>query len=86
MRLSSILSQLIFILCVLLINGKFYQPKRRCNLNYDPEVDATNDGCRTACNAACAENCEPAKLCEEFGADFARSKTACISCICPEEI
>lgn len=83
MRLLSVYSLLIFTLCLLLIKGKFYDPKRPCNSTNDPEIDGSSDGCRKACNAACAENCEP-ELCEEFGADFARSRTSCFSCICPE--
>ena len=86
MRLFSIFSLFIFILCALLINGKFYQPKRRCGLSYDPEVDDTTEGCRTACNAICEDNCQPTELCQEFGADFTRTKSKCISCICPEPI
>ena len=86
MRLFSIFSLIIFTLCALLVNGKFYQPKRKCGLSYDPKVDDTPGGCKGACDKACEENCEPAELCKEFGADFTRTKTKCLACICPEPI
>ena len=84
MRLFSIFSLIVFTLCILLINGQFYQPQRNGDPEQNRKIDTTYTGCKDACNRACEANCKPAELCQELGADITRSRTKCTSCICPE--
>ncbi len=69
-------SLLVFCLCLLMINGKYYQPDRQNN----PGADKSSTKCRAACVKPCPKYCS-AQVCKDQGPDFARTPK-CI-CICP---